>query len=258
MWTIGRENMRSMIFGLIPILLAGVFALQSAATSVPMCPEKQQAFRDPVRRVRARYPKEALKAGTSGSVHLRAVVNPHGQVEQLTVLDGPAIFEKPTLDAVRKWRFYPVLVKGEPVQTTFSVEMRFDLLLEQAVPSVALESPQAPDPPLPPMEGISNNADGAVYRASAESGIVGPKVIYQVDPEFSEEARKAKKSGYVTIRLVVGTDGLPHDLRLRCGAEAGLNEKALEAVRQWKFTPGTKDGKPVQIETEVEVEFHLF
>jgi TonB family protein len=246
-----------MILGFIPILLTGVFAQQSA-TSVPLCPEKLQAFRDPNHRVRAKYPKEALKSGTSGSVRLRAVVNPQGKVKELTVLDGPAIFEKPAVDAIRKWRFYPVLVKGEPVETTYGVEMRFDLLLQEAVPSVVLESPQAPDPPLASMEAISNNADGPVYRVSPESGIIGPKVTYQVDPEFSEDARKGKKSGYVAIQMVVGTDGLPRDLRLRCGAEAGLNEKALDAVRQWRFAPGTRDGKPAQVEIEVEVEFHSF
>lgn len=249
--------MRSMIFSLIPILLTGVFAQDSTSSGIPLCPLKSPDFKDPDHMVRPKYPKQALKDGTAGTLRLRAVVDTNGKTKNLTVLSGPAIFEKPTLDAVRKWHFYPVLVKDQSVAATYIVDMRFNLTLQAAIPEVTLDSPRPPEPSLPWNNDSFATPDGTIIMGSP-AGIIGPKATYQIDPEFSEEARKEKQAGSTMIRLVVGTDGLPRDLRLRCGAEAGLNEKALDAVKRWKFTPGTKDGKPVPVEIEVEVEFKLY
>lgn len=247
-----------MILGLIPILLASAFAQQSTSANIPLCPVSVPEYKDPDHMVRPVYPKAALKAGTEGSVQLRVVVGPDGKAISLTVLNGDAIFQKPTLDAVRTWHFHPVLVKEQSVETTYTVEMRFVLVLQEAVPKVTLESPRVPEPSLPePSEALRTLPDG-VYRAAPGSGITAPTATYQPDPEFSEEARKAKESGKVVVRLVVGTDGVPQDLQLRCGALPSLNEKAIEAVQQWKFKPGTKDDKPVPVEVDVEVEFKLF
>jgi periplasmic protein TonB len=121
-----------------------------------------------------------------------------------------------------------------------------------------LESPLPPEAPLPELPEDSSNAVGRVYRLTPGSGIVSPKIIYQIDPEFTEEARKGKEQGRVVVNLVVGTDGSPQNPRLRCGAPAGLNEKALNAVKQWRFNPSTKDGKPVPVEIDVEVEFRQY
>lgn len=102
----------------------------------------------------------------------------------------------------------------------------------------------------------SGGAEGQVYRGGAK-GVTLPVVIYKVDPEFSEEARKSHYSGSVLILAEVDASGKPRNLRVARSVGMGLDEKALEAVSKWRFKPGTKDGKAVAVAAVIEVSFHL-
>lgn len=84
-----------------------------------------------------------------------------------------------------------------------------------------------------------------------------PRVLYQPEPEFSEDARRAKYQGTVTLSLVVDTSGKPENLRIMTPLGLGLDEKAVDAIRTWKFDPAQKDGEPVRVLISVEVNFHL-
>ena len=75
--------------------------------------------------------------------------------------------------------------------------------------------------------------------------ITAPSVLYKVEPEFSEEARKAKYQGTVLLTIEVGEDGQPHRLRILRGLGLGLDEKAIEAVSRWKFKPAQFGGHAV-------------
>lgn len=88
-------------------------------------------------------------------------------------------------------------------------------------------------------------------------GVSAPVVIFQVEPQYSEEARKAKISGVVVLDLVVDPSGLARNVRVMHGAGMGLDEKAIEAVRQWRFKPGTRGGQPVPVHARVDVNFRL-
>lgn len=105
-------------------------------------------------------------------------------------------------------------------------------------------------------EGHGGNMGGGVYHVG--SGVSAPRPIYQPDPEYSEEARKAKYQGTSVLSLIVGPDGRPRDIKISRSLGLGLDEKAIEAVKQWKFDPATKDGKPVAVEISVEIDFHLY
>jgi len=102
--------------------------------------------------------------------------------------------------------------------------------------------------------GGVGNGRGA-YRVGG--GVSAPVATYQPDPEYSEEARKAKYQGEVWLMVIVGTDGRAHDIRVSRSLGLGLDEKAMESVRTWKFDPGKKDGVPVAVQITVEVAFHL-
>jgi protein TonB len=104
--------------------------------------------------------------------------------------------------------------------------------------------------------GSGGNIGGGVYQVG---GSVRPPIVtYQVDPEFSEEARKAKFSGNVVVSLIVGADGKPRNVHVLRGVGMGLDEKAVEAVQQYRFKPATQNGKPVSVYLNVEVNFQIF
>lgn len=105
-------------------------------------------------------------------------------------------------------------------------------------------------------EGHGGGIGGGVFRVGG--GVSAPKVLYQPDPEYSEEARKAKYQGVCVLSLVVGPDGKPRDVKVARSLGLGLDEKAIEAVNQWKFEPAEKDGKPVAALISVEVTFRLY
>jgi periplasmic protein TonB len=105
-------------------------------------------------------------------------------------------------------------------------------------------------------EGRGGGIGGGVFRIGG--GVSAPKAVYAPDPEYSEEARKAKYQGTVVLSLVVGADGMPRDIKVARSLGLGLDEKAIEAVKTWKFEPGTKDGKPVATYASIEVQFRLY
>jgi protein TonB len=104
--------------------------------------------------------------------------------------------------------------------------------------------------------GHGGGIGGGAYRVGG--GVSAPRVTYQPDPEYSEEARKAKYQGTVVLWCVVGPDGRVHDVRIQRSLGLGLDEKAIEAVKTWKFDPARKDGQPVAVQINVEVNFRLY
>jgi periplasmic protein TonB len=104
--------------------------------------------------------------------------------------------------------------------------------------------------------GSGGGIGGGVFRVGG--GVSAPKATYAPDPEYSEEARKAKYQGTCVLWLVVGPDGRPRDIKVARTLGLGLDEKAIEAVKTWKFEPAMKDGKPVAVQINVEVSFRLY
>ena len=104
--------------------------------------------------------------------------------------------------------------------------------------------------------GRGGGTGGGVFHVGG--GVSAPKAVYAPDPEYSEEARKAKYQGTCVLMLIVGPDGHPRDIRVARSMGLGLDEKAMEAVKQWKFDPALKDGKPVAVAISVQVEFRLY
>src|SRR5215471_2408536 len=104
--------------------------------------------------------------------------------------------------------------------------------------------------------GSGGNMGGGPKRIGG--GVSAPVLIYSVEPEFSEEARKAKVAGNVLVNLWVDTNGNPSHVRVIRGVGMGLDEKARDAVLQYKFKPAMENGKPVLVELNVEVNFQIF
>ncbi len=104
--------------------------------------------------------------------------------------------------------------------------------------------------------GHGGGYGGGAYRVGG--GVSAPKALYAPDPEYSEEARKAKYQGTVVLWLVVDASGRPQQIRIQRALGMGLDEKAIEAVKQWKFDPARRDGQAVPVMINVEVNFRLY
>jgi periplasmic protein TonB len=103
----------------------------------------------------------------------------------------------------------------------------------------------------------TGNGPEGIYPAGAR-GVTVPQVIFNPEPSFSDEARKAKVQGVVMLYLVVGKDGKPYNIRVGQSLGMGLDEKAIEAVKRWRFKPATLNGEPVATQIGVQVDFHLY
>lgn len=88
-------------------------------------------------------------------------------------------------------------------------------------------------------------------------GITPPKIVTKVNPSYPVEAKKEKREGTVVLALVVTEKGLPEDVRVAKSAAVDLDESAMAAVRQWKYEPALKDGKPVKVKIQIEINYSL-
>ncbi len=86
---------------------------------------------------------------------------------------------------------------------------------------------------------------------------VPPNILSKVEPEYTDEARRAGVNATILCSLVVGKDGIPQDIRVIRGAGFGLDEKAVQAVSRWRFKPATRQGEPVPVAAQVELKFRL-
>jgi TonB family protein len=142
---------------------------------------------------------------------------------------GLGLDENATL-AVREWRFTPAQRDAAPVETTAEIDVDFQL-------------------------GNSPSSELLSNVVSVRSGVIEPQLVRRVQPEYSPEATAKKLDGSVVLDAVILEDGSVRVVRIVSGLGSGLDENAVEAIEQWKFTPATKDGKPVRIRTDVGVRF---
>jgi len=104
--------------------------------------------------------------------------------------------------------------------------------------------------------GQEGGYGGGLYHVGG--GVSPPVVIYQVDPEFSEKARMAKYQGVVVVEFIVDAKGIPRDLRVVRPLGMGLDQKALDAVRKYRFKPAMLNGHPVSVPIAIDVDFHIY
>jgi TonB family protein len=94
-----------------------------------------------------------------------------------------------------------------------------------------------------------------VYHVGGD--VTSPRILYREDPQYTEEARRDKISGPVVLTMVIGTDGLAHDISVTQSLDPGLDRQAALAIQKWHFAPGTLKGQPVAVQAVIEVNFKL-
>jgi TonB family protein len=108
---------------------------------------------------------------------------------------------------------------------------------------------------VPLAAGAQKAEKGPVYEPG--NGVSAPILVKEVKPQYTADAMRAKIEGVVKVRCVVETDGSTGDVEVTQPLDPGLDQEAVKAVRQWRFKPGTKDGKPVRVRVTLELTFTL-
>jgi TonB family protein len=206
------------------------------------------------------YPAEAKAAHVQGAVILHAIISKQGAIEKLEVISGNGMLVNSARDAVSQWTYKPYLLNGQPVEVETSITVNYTFGDSTNVVG-----------PVPPADEASNGV------RQVGGGVTGPVVIYQPEPEFTKEAKKAKVQGVVTVSLVVDEHGQPQNVHIVRGmgigpdgrpdpklkkaarkAADGMNQSAVDAVKQYKFKPAMENGRPVAVYLNVEVNFEIF
>lgn len=119
---------------------------------------------------------------------------------------------------------------------------------------VPTPQPAAPKPAVP--QKVAPDPD-RVYTIK-EPGVSPPQMVHQVQPQYTAQARTNRTQGRVILQAEVWSDGLPHNIEiLKSIGDAGLDQNAIAALRQWRFAAGTKDGQPVKVRIAVALSFRL-
>lgn len=105
--------------------------------------------------------------------------------------------------------------------------------------------------------GVLSAQTETVYEYKPGGDVTSPRVLSKVDPAYTEDARQQKIAGSVVLSMVIGTDGLAHDISVNKSLDPGLDRQAAIAVEQWHFAPGTLNDQPVAVRAVVEVNFRL-
>lgn len=172
---------------------------------------------------------EARNVKFSGVVLLNLIVNAKGLPENVHLLRGVGMgLDARAIEAVKQYRFRPAMLDGKPVPVELNVEVSFQ------------------------------NFDSNGPAKAAGRDVSPPKLIYQVEPQYTQAARKAKTAGIVLVNLTVDRNGRPTGVRIVHGVGNGLDKKAVDAVSKYRFRPAMQDGKPVARSLNVEVNFQIF
>jgi TonB family protein len=140
-------------------------------------------------------------------------------------------------------------------------------LAQQAPPAASPTESKKPAPQADPKQPLPNPDSFGIYHAG--DGVTPPKILFTVEPEFSEKARKKKIAGNCVVSLIVATNGTATDLHVvksiadtvskkEREAALGLDQQAIKAVAQYRFEPATYRGTPVPYRLNVEVNYQIY
>jgi TonB family protein len=225
------------------------------------------------------YPEEAKRLGLNGIVKLRITINEEGQVYRIVAQAGPPMLIRAAFDAVTKWRYSPTFLNGNPVSVVTNVTCFF-LSKETAAfwertgdakPSVSTprtsvpgsvvggmtERPKAAVPP-PARDQVADNPIKPPHTEPIRIGnmVQESKLIHRVEPVYPEQAKSIGLQGIVKLSITINEEGFVYELKVESGHPI-LVEAAIEAVKQWQYSPTLLNGEPVAAQTMVTVIFNL-
>lgn len=212
-----KHENRRYVFVLLSFLIPALNPIAFAQTETTK-PE-------PISTIAPQYPEEARKKLEEGEVVLEIVVKSDGTVGEITTISSDnKVFTKAAVQAVSKWKFKPAENNGEAVSSRMRVPIPFK------ISSLVFDTKELTRPPKP----ISRPA-----------------------PRFPQELRKQGIQGKVLLVFIVRKDGTTANIEVSSSDHPGFNAPAIDAVRRWKFEPGEKNGKLVNVRVRVPVPFRI-
>jgi TonB family protein len=209
-------------------------------------------------------PKFPLGVRPNGSVRLKVVVDTSGHPASIEQTSGDSVLGAAMVDAVKQYEYQPYLVDGKPVEVETTVNVTF----KTTVSSALVDNP-------PPQGVVGDNPGGipagqsgglategtkrgvtVPLRVRISSGVASGLIVKKVAPLYPEEAREEHVEGTVLLHVMIDKEGNVEHVDLISGHPL-LAPAAIEAVRQWKYKPFLLNGKPMEVDTQVQVNFTL-
>jgi len=210
-----------------------------------------------VKQVQPVYPAAAKAAGVEGDVELEAIVKADGTVGDIRVvksLDAVMGCDDAAIAAAKQWMFTPGKLNDQPVPVLVTLILTF----RQRAGGGGANA-------LPATEGklqlVPQVGEGFGKGASAENtpGLANPVLIQSKQPQYTSAAMRAKLQGDVELQAVIMPDGTVGEVRIVKSLDAvtGLDDQAVQAVKQWLFKPGQLNGRPVPVIVTLHLTFRL-
>jgi TonB family protein len=211
----------------IPLAAFHVSSAAPAANSVVAAPAVDQYTTPPL------YSDEARSLRIEGKVVLDVIVDVDGKPRQLNVVRGLGSgLDQNALVAVRDWHFVPGKRNGSPVEAPVRIDVEFSLKTSELNESIANDMATRIGP-----------------------GVTPPQVVYRSDPVYPTNAQSIGTAGAVVLDAIIPEDGIPRVIRVIRSLDWQFDESAINALKQWRFSPAMKDGSPVKVRMNVAVEF---
>jgi TonB family protein len=202
-------------------------------------------------RQQAIYPLSAARNGVQGEVMVRVTVSETGDVEKTEVLSGDPILADAAVRAAQKFKFKPFIRNGKPVKASTKLPFDFYFTSKMTTTNAPVNADIPDNSASGPITG-----DNTPKRVKISQGTSQGFLIRKVTPIYPPEAKRNRIQGKVVLRAVIGKNGRIQNLTPISGPK-DLIPAAVGAVQQWQYTPYLLMGEPVEIDTEVTVNFQL-
>jgi TonB family protein len=227
-----------------PLVLA--LALTSLATAQEAAPQriavdKTQMASQIVKKVAPVYPSLARQARIQGQVVLKVEITKSGDVENIQLVSGHPMLAPSAIEAVKQWKYRPYLVNGEPANVRTEVFVNF-----------TLADASSPDGPA---AGVPAQIP-APTRIRVSQGVEHGLLVSKVQPQYPSDAKEQHIQGEVLLSVTIDKEGNVANIQAVSGPDS-LVPASIEAVKQWKYRPFLLNGTPVEVETQVTVNFTL-
>ena len=220
--------------------------------------EVEAAILQPIYKVEPIYPEAAKAAGISGKVELRVTLDEEGSVLETSVMSGHSILVEAAREAISQWRYDPNMINQLPT-TQVSISATVIFLPDGTVDTsnslfgMYIRSSFRLDSNATGNTG-SDTTGQAPVRVGGE--VMQGKLMHRVEPIYPEAAKAEGIDGVITLNVLINEDGAVMEIAVVSGPPL-LILSAIDAVRQWRYSPTMVDGSPVPVRTEVHVNFRF-